>query len=333
MSGASEDDRPYRFVAPMQSNIIGQLSPPTRVSLSALRAGLSPRLLGEDLRHVQGLAEVADQLPPILVHRGTMKVIDGAHRWRVAIDQGRTDIVVRFFEGSEEEAFLLGFTLNLQHGLPLTLEDRKSAAVRLLAVHSDWSDRWISDATGLSPKTAASLRRDVYASTEEIPQLTSRVGRDGRRRRLPKSSVTQSPGGRHRVTSPSDTRLNPPLRSGGDPQLRLERRSRERLIAAKLPAQPHTLDIAAAMAALRDDPSIRLSDPGRELLRLLAGSNLSEARRRQIASAVPPYRRALVADLAEQCAESWHALATTLRDQTPCVEDVCTRPQRGNVSN
>jgi hypothetical protein len=163
--------------------------------------------------------------------------------------------------------------------------------------------------------------------------LASRVGRDGRRRRLPKSSVTQSPGGRHRVTSPSDTRLNPPLRSGGDPQLRLERRSRERLIAAKLPAQPHTLDIAAAMAALRDDPSIRLSDPGRELLRLLAGSNLSEARRRQIASAVPPYRRALVADLAEQCAESWHALATTLRDQTPCVEDVCTRPQRGNVSN
>ena len=67
---------------------------PVTVPVSSLLSGDSPRLAGENLEHVQLLA-VVQGLPPILVHRSTMRVIDGMHRLRAAKLRGDETIAVR----------------------------------------------------------------------------------------------------------------------------------------------------------------------------------------------------------------------------------------------
>src|SRR5215475_12583633 len=110
---------------------------PVSVPISSLLPGDSPRLTGENPEHVQLLA-AAQGLPPILVHRSTMRVIDGMHRLRAAKLRGDRTIFVKFFEGDDGEAFLLSVDANIKHGLPLSLADREAAASRILALYQQW---------------------------------------------------------------------------------------------------------------------------------------------------------------------------------------------------
>jgi hypothetical protein len=91
---------------------------------------------------------------------------------------GRTTVVARYFDGTHEEAFVEAVKSNIAHGKPLTLSERESAAVKMLRMRSDWSDRLIADACGLSDKTIGRLRK----SDADIPQSSARIGRDGRHR-------------------------------------------------------------------------------------------------------------------------------------------------------
>ncbi|WP_047870536.1 ParB/RepB/Spo0J family partition protein, partial [Nocardiopsis sp. RV163] len=129
-----------------------------------------------DDEHVRLLAGIAAELPPILVHRPSMRVIDGCHRVRAALLNGATTIRARFFDGSEAEAFVEAIRQNVEHGLPLSLTDRKSAAARLIAAHPSYSNRAIARITGLSDGTVRSLRASGTAGGGE----GGRRGRDGR---------------------------------------------------------------------------------------------------------------------------------------------------------
>jgi ParB-like chromosome segregation protein Spo0J len=148
------------------------------VPLKQLKLGMSPRAGEQDLDHVRSLAHCLDACPPILVERSTSTVIDGVHRVLAARMLGRTMVVARYFDGTHEEAFLEAIKSNITHGKPLTLSERESAAVKMLRMRSDWSDRLIADACGLSDKTIGRLRK----SDEKIPQSSARIGRDGRHR-------------------------------------------------------------------------------------------------------------------------------------------------------
>jgi ParB/Sulfiredoxin domain len=128
------------------------------IQVSELVLAESPRLSGEDAAHVERLAEVEQPLPPILVYRPTMQVIDGMHRVRAAMRRGDSRIRARFFEGAQRDAFVLSVRLNIAHGLPLTLADRKAAAVRVISLCPLWSDRRVAATVGLSDKTVASIR-------------------------------------------------------------------------------------------------------------------------------------------------------------------------------
>ncbi|KZM69858.1 hypothetical protein AWN90_04415 [Nocardia terpenica] len=108
-------------------------------------------------------------------------MIDGAHRLQAARAMKKRTIEVKFFDGTEADAFVLAVQANVAHGLPLSLAERKAAARRLIASHPGWSDRLIADAAGLSHKTVGALRR---RSGGEVPHLNGRVGRDGRLRPL-----------------------------------------------------------------------------------------------------------------------------------------------------
>ncbi|WP_412734640.1 transcriptional regulator protein [Krasilnikovia sp. MM14-A1259] len=146
------------------------------VPINSLLPADSPRLSGEDAEHVRTLAETETPLPPITVHRDTRRVIDGMHRLRAAIRRGHADIAVRFFDGSAEDAFVLGVRLNVGHGLPLTRADRTAAAKRIIAQHVTWSDRLIASVAGLSAGTIRTLRKEAGDTDTAV----ARMGRDGR---------------------------------------------------------------------------------------------------------------------------------------------------------
>ena len=155
---------------------------PDSIPISFLRPGYSPRSNGEDENHIRILAESGpSSLPPILVHKTSMRVIDGMHRLRAAMLNGCDRIDVEYFDGSDEEAFCRAVELNVSHGLPLSLTDRKTAAARILAWRPELSDRATAAVTGLSPKTVAVIRR---RACEGVPQRRERLGSDGRRRPL-----------------------------------------------------------------------------------------------------------------------------------------------------
>jgi len=173
------------------------------VPISSLLPGDSPRLGGEMPEHVRRLV-AARVFPPILVHRSTMRVIDGMHRLRAAQLRGDQTISVRFFEGDEGAAFLLSIGANIRRGLPLSLADREAAARRILALYRQWSDRAVAAATGLSPTTVSTIRRRQFLQTE---REGSRVGRDGRVRPVDGSA------GRRRASAVISRKPDAPLRA------------------------------------------------------------------------------------------------------------------------
>ncbi|MGH3925165.1 MAG: streptomycin biosynthesis regulator, partial [Pseudonocardiaceae bacterium] len=59
--------------------------PTVVLSINSLLLDDSPRQDGENGEHVRVLAESEEQLPPIVVHGQSMRVIDGTHRIRAAV--------------------------------------------------------------------------------------------------------------------------------------------------------------------------------------------------------------------------------------------------------
>lgn len=149
-----------------------------RVRVDDLLPGDSPRLAGESAEHIRVLAESGDRLPPILVHRPTMSVVDGAHRVLAVRLRGEETIEARFLDGTEEEAFLDAVRANMAHGLPLSLADREAAASRVIEAFPHWSDKAVAEVVGLAPGTVAGIRRRSDAGAA----VAVRVGRDGRAR-------------------------------------------------------------------------------------------------------------------------------------------------------
>lgn len=152
------------------------------LSICDLLPADSPRSKAEDSHHVKVLAELDVALPPILVHRQTMRVIDGMHRLRAAELRGARTIAARLLDCTPQEAFVIAVKSNVVHGLPLSLADRKTAAARVLATMPHWSDRAIASVSGLSHKTVGAIRR---RTSGEVPQSGPRLGRDGRMRAMP----------------------------------------------------------------------------------------------------------------------------------------------------
>ncbi|MFM9372877.1 transcriptional regulator [Streptomyces sp. Da 82-17] len=137
----------------------------------------SPRLGGIDKAHVRRLAAVYAALPPILVHRATLRVVDGMHRVDAARLRGDETVEAQFFDGSDDQVFLRSVTANIRHGLPLSVAERKTAAERILASHPNLSDRAVAGYVGLDAKTVASVR---VCSAVGSPPLNMRTGADGK---------------------------------------------------------------------------------------------------------------------------------------------------------
>src|SRR5947208_3251503 len=85
----------------------GGTQSPHRLRIAELTGAFSPRITGENTEHASRLAELDKPLPPIVVHRSTMRVVDGMHRVRAAVLRGDEFIDAVFFDGSADDAFVL----------------------------------------------------------------------------------------------------------------------------------------------------------------------------------------------------------------------------------
>jgi hypothetical protein len=134
------------------------VQPVRTVPISVLLLSESPRLAGVDEAHAQALATAGSVLPRIIVHSPTMRVIDGAHRVRAAVLRGQDTIEACLVDGTDGEAFLLAVHVNTNHGLPLSLADRKAAASRIVRDYPQWSNRVVAVIAGISDKTVGAQR-------------------------------------------------------------------------------------------------------------------------------------------------------------------------------
>lgn len=313
-----------------------QDQPVELVPIDEIRVGFSPRIEGEDEDYASELAETQAKLPPILVHRATMTVVDGVHRLRAARLRGDARIAVRYFEGDRANAQLLAVATNVVHGRPLSAADRSAAAERIFTSHPHWSDRAVASVTGLSAKKVAQLRGETAAEPG-----ARRIGRDGRSRPLDSSHSRELAGQlmlndpdaslrqiaaqtglapstvadvRARIRrgeSPVPARKNRTEHEGGGPAVSL---------AERQPAQPKPRravppdELLRIFDVLRRDPSLRFSESGRSVLRMLDACALVARDRRGIAASVPPHCKDSLAQLAHGYADLWQLLADDLEN-------------------
>lgn len=350
------------------------------VPIASLRPGESPRLNGQDKAHITRLAELETRLPPILVDRQTMKVIDGMHRLMVASLKGRETVEVRFFDGSAADAFLWAVKENVAHGLPLSLADRRAATARIILSHQELSDRALGELVGLAARTVASIRRSVASGTSPSDR---RVGRDGKVRPLSgvegrqrvANLLAEQPDASSRVlarragVSPATVRdvrqrlargeaparsmlgprgtpaddnaaadtgtagtpvgeSGPARKTGGTGDTAGQEAAVGQLARAIYPPRlaadsPDSMLRAASATALEKllrDPSLRHSEPGRYLLRLLQLNAAGEQEWPRVLMALPPHCLATVVVLARQYGEMWLGFAQELDERARILD-------------
>ncbi|MEU9486325.1 hypothetical protein AB0D83_22105 [Streptomyces decoyicus] len=347
---------------------------PVSLQISALDLSESPRLGGCDEAHIRTLAEAdPDGLPPVLVLHPTMRVLDGIHRVHAVILRGASEISAELFHGTEEEGFVHAVRSNTTHGLPLSMEDRKAAALRILRDYPYCSDRSLSAVAGLSAKTIAALRR---RSTAHEPQSNAaRLGRDGRvrpastadGRLLAGHLLRENPGVTLRevaqwagISLGTAQDVSRRLRSGQDlipaqqrgiaaahRRLEVHGRTHDAEEGDTSPGTaPHTLSHGAPRSAsppgavqhasahsgtprngaphglaapslarlpfLRQDLSLRSTDAGRALLRLLIAQEAALDDIEQLANGVPAHCVPALSETASACMRLWAEFAESL---------------------
>lgn len=322
------------YPATTRDGISGNATGAASVRVSVLKSGFSPRLNGEDPNHVQVLVDAEDPLPPILVHRASMRVIDGMHRLLAAIWRGQETILAEFFDGNEEDAYLLALKRNATHGYPLTLADRKAAVSRIVDAYPEWSDRVIAEATGISAKTVGAIRRRVAGAGGGSG---TRLGKDGRVRpldgaegRLLASRLIESnPTAPVReiaskagiaVSTAHDVRRR--LRSGQSPLPAKSDHKGESKLAVPSPRSDPSIErrsraeSAVLLSDLKKDPSLRYNEVGRRLLLLLEANALCfDVKWEHLVEAVPERWLTAITGFADEYAAMWHALAKRLHRQ------------------
>lgn len=297
--------------------------------LDQLAPARSPRGQGIVEEHVRLLVESTAPLPPIIVHRPTMRVVDGMHRLRAAAVLRQTEIAVRWYDGEERDIFAMGVQANVVRGLPLSLADRRNAAAEIVATHPHWSNRMIALVVNLASTTVRAVRGELAA--EHLSSV--RVGLDGRTR--PTSTAT----GRRLAGELLRDRPELSIRgvarlTGLAPSTVLDVRNRLRQGLDPVPARQNrdeaacgdgrgagavvdaTVDHAGALPKVHDDPALLTGAAGGTLLRWFEAVTMDSAKRSAVIDQLPSHCLDAAAMLATGQAAMWQELADQLRERS-----------------
>jgi hypothetical protein len=276
---------------------------------------------------LSSLIEALALWPPLLVHKGTMTVVDGLHRLEAARRLSLVSVRARFVEGSLSDAWLEALRENVRHGLPLTLLDRRRAANALLTAVPAWSDARIAQACGLSRRSIGNLRRSTSGAESREPrrrnaEVESRVGLDGRRRPVEadvmreriSDALREDPGASLRTIARRVGASAETVRSVRNRMAQETPPSTEGLLALGAPVKSATL--TAPRSFLSEDSACRSTEAGRAFAGWFDSLDVDEASIARYADVVPLSRVYAVVDEAERRARAWKSFADILRDRT-----------------
>jgi hypothetical protein len=119
---------------------------------------------------------------------------DGFHRYYGARESKLPTIDANVRNGTVRDAILFSIGANATHGRPRTNRDKRHAVEMLLADETwrEWSDVKIAEAAAVGHSLVSNIRNEL--STKEgcdLPATT--LGKDGKRRRKPKSRKPKAP--------------------------------------------------------------------------------------------------------------------------------------------
>ena len=151
------------------------------VSQITVDPDLQPRVWGLNADHVKVLEQCGDAWPPLLVVRrdGHYVLVDGAHRFAAAQNLGLESVrVIELPAPDDGDLARLAFEANQQHGLPLTLADRRARAEKLLTQQPHVSNLEVARQVALAPTTVATIRQKLEDGATITP-APQRVGKGG----------------------------------------------------------------------------------------------------------------------------------------------------------
>ncbi|MFD0631738.1 winged helix-turn-helix domain-containing protein [Catenulispora yoronensis] len=203
----------------------------------------------------------------------------------------------------------------MAHGLPLSLPERRAAAARIIGSHPHLSDRAIAASVGLAAKTVGTLRRNLTLTD----QTAARIGQDGRSRPLTTESGRKA--AVELLTQNPNISLREVARKTGI-SLSTAYNVRLRLFTEKEPVyppptstsrpQPAPQQLSSLLERLRKDPSLRYSDLGKAVLRLLDVQCNIQTQWQTIRAGMPTHCLDTLAEAAQHLAANWTAIAADL---------------------
>ena len=142
-----------------------------------------------------------DRFPPVVVFQndGTFILSDGFHRVRAAKLAKLETIAAEVYRGGVTDALKYSLASNHAHGLRRTNEDKRHAIFVALKEFKDWSDGAIAKLCGVAQSTVSSLRRQLKHSLS----CEVRLGRDGKKRRMPTKVGAEAAPGALEVVPPN----------------------------------------------------------------------------------------------------------------------------------
>nr|WP_030318148.1 ParB/RepB/Spo0J family partition protein [Streptomyces flavochromogenes] len=207
---------------------------------------------------------------------------------------------------------------------PVNSASGRLKAGRVLTEQPNLSLREVARLAGVAPSTVRDVRDRLLAGEEVVPRQRSGI-RPGESPTVPAApsspaaasgaSGSSQPPGASGPSQPSGTsRASGFPGFPGAPRPPAESdRARGRPVPARFVSR--SFDRQATLESLRNDPSIRFNDAGRELLRLLNLSSVEQASLERIVNHVPPHWAGTVAELIRNNAEAWTAFAAALEQR------------------
>jgi hypothetical protein len=162
-----------------------------RLPIDRVHPGESVRLGEVRPAHLETFVQLDGSWPAIVVTRSG-HIVDGHYRYLAARKLRHAHVDCTFFDGTDAEAYVEAVRRNSSQGLALTLDERRTAAARILVLEPDWSDRRVASLCGLAHETVGRVRLRLCRGGE-IRHLDRRKGRDGKYQRAARSSRARLP--------------------------------------------------------------------------------------------------------------------------------------------
>jgi hypothetical protein len=123
---------------------------------------------------------------------GHLILADGYHTVAAHERRHKPKVACKVYRGTKRDAFLYAASANSEHGLPLSVQDKRKLVELFLAdeeLTSSWSSRRIARHCGLSHTFVEQIRKAAAGPGGERDQSSpTREGLDGKKRKPPKRS-------------------------------------------------------------------------------------------------------------------------------------------------